>query len=1116
MPPFRLSTLGPPNLIRLPGEPVKFRTRKHFALVIRLAVEPGRRVTRDSLVDLLWPDAPAHHANHSLAQAVSVLKGKIGREHVLVQKATLALAEGAIDADLSHLDECDVDVRGPFLDGFEIPGTVSFEQWKDEWRARLAPRIRDCLVRQMDAGRRIGDFSAVERSAQLLYDLDPLSEDAVRGMMEARAWVGDRGNALKIYARFATRLTDELGAQPGPDLARIANLLREGRPSVPRPAEAAPAPPAPEARREKRFEAETLIGRAKEFAALYDNWLEMRRRRPRVVVLTGDAGVGKTTLTNAFASSCQMEGAIVARAQAYDAERELPFAVLAEVVRQLAVQRAIGCADPEALSELARIAPEIYAVFPGVPMPTDWAAEVTPLRLADAFLKAITAAGDESPVILVVDDVHAADNASAAILHVVARKLESTRVLLILAGRSSELRVSNAAAALTRDTVIGGLRTIELDPLAPEAAAQLVGRLAAGADPRHGEPPAERILRAGSGNPLAIELLTREWAAHGPESLLHDLEALDTLPAPSLGIPRAIRAVFERQVHRLDPRTRAVLDLAAVLGRRLADLSLYAAVECPPGAAGEALSRLREDGILREVRGDLEFRNELIRAQAYYAVAAPARQHLHRRVAELLAEQSGPQRKSLDLEIAWHCIRGGDLERAFSHGLSGAEEALKVGAPYESEQILETLRRHNVPPDMGWRIALMLSKALLDQSKADTAMPLLEELVSTPPVSARDIAEATRLHAVALSLLNRDSTVEHCRVAERAVVAAREANDPELLARALLEYARSGAEAGDAYRIQAAEQELDGLLADPSTQDLHTAWFARGYCHYVFYDVHSAATYMRKAIALLAASPDYVTLALAHNALGACQYYSCEFAQAFDSLSAALGLVKRMGDDFRYSATASNLCSLHILEGNFGEAIRLGRVSVEVGLGIPNQPNLMSSYTNLAEAYLLSGDKERALGCLEAAGKWMQVQGRSWRANIDFMCENANIALMMGNFTVAIEFIAAVETIASGRERAVPESGMFHKLKVFRAEHVHGTDAALRLAEEAQQAFRGRHPVYYLEALAARAWAEERKFGVPTRGTIEELGLFRTLGASGLRSALTAQGFLSRDSAVVR
>src|SRR5207245_9832984 len=88
------------------------------------------------------------------------------------------------------------------------------------------------------------------------------------------------------------------------------------------------------------------------------------------------------------------------------------------------------------------------------------------------------------------------------------------------------------------------------------------------------------------------------------KSLLRDLDALNTQPAPNIGIPRAIATIFERQISRLDPSTRAALDLAAVLGRRLTDFTLYEAVSLSAGVAGEALSRLRDEGLLREVGGE--------------------------------------------------------------------------------------------------------------------------------------------------------------------------------------------------------------------------------------------------------------------------------------------------------------------------------------------------------------------------------------------------------------------------------------------------------------------------------------------------------------------------------
>src|SRR5207249_4412480 len=300
-------------------------------------------------------------------------------------------------------------------------------------------------------------------------------------------------------------------------LVWIADLLPVG----PRPPARPATPGYPPERADRRFEPETLIGREREFSVLFDAWLEARRKSPRIVVVTSDPGVGKTTLVNAFASSCQMEGAVVARAQAYDAERELPFAVLGELVKQLATQRAIGSADPEALSELTRISSEILKAFPGVPKPVEWSPELMPLRIADAFLKAVTAAAADTPVMLVVDDIHAADNASIAIIHTVARKLPNVRVLIVLVGRISELRLSTAADALTSDGTLSGLISCQLDVLPDEAAENLIRRLAIASE--QSDPPVERILRAARGNPLAIELLGREWIAHGSTSLLTDL-----------------------------------------------------------------------------------------------------------------------------------------------------------------------------------------------------------------------------------------------------------------------------------------------------------------------------------------------------------------------------------------------------------------------------------------------------------------------------------------------------------------------------------------------------------------------------------------------------------------
>jgi len=1112
VPHLHLLTLGAPLLLTAAGEHVKFRTRKHFALLIRLAVEAGRRLTRDYLMDLLWGNAPTHLARHSLAQALTVLKQKVGSEHLLIQRAAVALVEGAVDADVSHLDACDLQIRGPFLDGFEVPAAGAFEQWKDEWRAKLTPRIRDCLVKQMDAGRRIGDFATVERHAQVLHDLDPVSEDAVRGLMEARAWVGDRTNALKAYARFEERLREELGAKPGAELVRVADLLRQGRRPgrPPQHGSGAAQPLVVSERHERRFEAETLIGREQPFAKLYDAWLEVRHRTPRIMVVTGDPGVGKTTLTNAFVSTCQMEGAVVARAQAYDAERELPFAILAELIKQLTLQRTIGGADPEALSELSRVSPEIFNVFPGVPKPAEWAAEVIPLRLADAFLKAVEAATDEGPLVLVVDDIHAADNASAAILHMVARKLPRTRLLLILTGRTNELRTAAAPSALVSDTTVQALQGLELEPLSAEAAERLVTALAVRADAkiRVGELPTTRILQAGNGNPLALELLTKEWVAHGSSSLLSDIEALNTQPVANIGIPRAIGAVFDRQIRRLDATWRAALDLAAVLGRRLADLALYDVVGLAPASAGEALTRLLDEGFLREVHGGLEFRNELIRAQAYYAIAGPARQHLHREVGKILAERPPEKAQSLNLEISWHFLRGEDAPAALPSALRGADQAIRLGAPSEAEHILRALLREPTLGAVVQSIRLHLANALLDQSKGDAAIPVLDTLLEDPTLLPRDYAQVARLRAAAEYLHTTGTGPGYGAAAIRAVEASRQVGDLEIQGKALFEYARSGVVAGDQIRLASAQKETERLLEHPGAQDIPILHYTSAYCHYVAHELRRSANSLERAIELLHASSARVAeLSFAYTGYGSCMQGLCEFDVSDRAFRTALDLAKKSGDDSRASIIASNLCGTEMFRGNYEAAIEIGKRSVDLAARVPHQPGILLSFSNLAGVYALTGQKDEALRWLDQAHS-LNAGQRSWEETLELLIASASITLTMGNLSLALELIEEAETAATGRESVVSNAGPFDKLRVFRVAHTKGPDPAAVLAREVCRKYKDRHPMYYLDALAVTAWLERRTAGhhaSVTLGDLEALGK----RAPGKYALLMAQGFLS-------
>ncbi|HEX6434731.1 MAG TPA: hypothetical protein VFZ87_10835, partial [Gemmatimonadales bacterium] len=152
-----LRCLGQPVLFAPSGEPVRFRTRKHLALLVYIAVE-GRSHRRDRLAELLWPHVSSNEARHSLATALSILRPRLGLDALETSRDHLRLIPGRVALDLERLQSGDVlgsEVTTPlevagFLEGFDISDSTEFTHWKDRQQARLLPVIKDALLVLID------------------------------------------------------------------------------------------------------------------------------------------------------------------------------------------------------------------------------------------------------------------------------------------------------------------------------------------------------------------------------------------------------------------------------------------------------------------------------------------------------------------------------------------------------------------------------------------------------------------------------------------------------------------------------------------------------------------------------------------------------------------------------------------------------------------------------------------------------------------------------------------------------------------------------------------------------------------------------------------------------
>jgi tetratricopeptide (TPR) repeat protein len=237
--------------------------------------------------------------------------------------------------------------------------------------------------------------------------------------------------------------------------------------------------------------------------------------------------------------------------------------------------------------------------------------------------------------------------------------------------------------------------------------------------------------------------------------------------------------------------------------------------------------------------------------------------------------------------------------------------------------------------------------------------------------------------------------------------------------------------------------------------------------------------------------------------------FLCNLEKAHQAFTRGIEVTRRLGDDARASTLAANLCAVQVNRGKFEEAVRIGQMSIRLGEANPNNnPILLTSYTNLLDAYVLTGRSQEALDCVEKARSWIESE-RRWKVRCAFQIEMAAFALVQGNIHLALDLIGRLEDMVRDREDAVPMTGPYWKLKAFRAAHLGRTDEAFHYVTAIGALFRHACPFFYLDILAARAWLEGRVFGQLGNETQKELRLFETSGATGRKALLTAQGFLT-------
>ena len=675
--------------------------------------------------------------------------------------------------------------RGPALADFSYEDFARNESARLE-ELRLAA-VDDRIQADLDRGRHaelIGELEAVVAE-------EPRRERPRAMLMLAQYRSGRQTEALEGYKQARETLVEELGIEPGRALQDLHAAILRQDPALDPPAQpvAKGVAPAEDVEGEHR-EAPThpgeppisddFVGRKAELGEIDVALQRALQRNGGLLLIGGEPGIGKSRLADELGRRARSLGTELLWGRCWEAGGAPAYWPWVQALRGY-----VRGIDPEALreqlgthgGEVAHVLPELREVLPDLPVLESPDSEGARFRVFDATTAFIKRAARERPLVVVLEELHAADVPSLLLLQFMSTEIADARVLVVGTYRDIELVPGHPlSAALLQLGRYQSTQTVVLTGMGERDVARLI-ELNTGKPPPHGV--ATAIRRGTAGNPLFVGELARLLSAEG------GLDEAAEETELRLAIPEGIREVIGRRLGRVSEQCRKILGTAAVLGR---DFDVDSLARVSGRSATEVVGLLDEavtQQVVAEVPGSsrrLRFGHVLIRDALYDDLGTSRRMGLHRLAGEAIERYRDPDPHLA--ELAYHFFEagpGGDSRKAFDYARRAADRAAALLAYEEAVRL--------------YRLAMRVLDAADwpgDSDRRDTLLALGDS-----QARAGDEEGAKETFLVAAEIARRQSA-------------------PEALARAALGYGGrwvwiSGAARGDPHVIPLLEEALGSL-----------------------------------------------------------------------------------------------------------------------------------------------------------------------------------------------------------------------------------------------------------------------------------------------------------------
>jgi DNA-binding SARP family transcriptional activator/tetratricopeptide (TPR) repeat protein len=694
------------------SRPLRLGGSKQRALLGILLLNANEVVSSDRLIDELWDRDAPESATKALQVHVSQLRKALepGRapgdpasvlltqppgyvlkvaperldrerfEHLAAEGRRL-LGTGEPAGAVTVLKDALALWRGPALADLAYASFAQAEIGRLE-ELRLSA-LEDRIQAELECGRHTAVVAELER----LVAAEPLRERPRGQLMLALSRSGRQADALEVYRKTREVLVEELGIEPGKSLQDLHAAILDQDPSL-------EAPAAPRPMRDTSQDAtaprttEDFVGRTAELEDLEIALEGAVMGRGSVCLIRGEPGIGKSRLADELAERARQVDAQVLWGRCWEAGGAPAYWPWVHSLRE----HVRGVA-PDALrdqlasggGEVAHLIPELRDRLPDLPVLESPDSEGARFRLFDATTAFLKRAAAERPVLLVLEDLHAADTPSLLLLQFLAGEIADSRMLVVGTYRDIELAPSNpAAGALVAVERQQSARTLVLRGFAEADVCRLI-EVIGGVAPSPKVSAA--IHSATGGNPLFVGELVRLLLAEG--RLEQPVDDVDV----RMAIPRGVRDVIARRLAQVSEPAREILEVASVLGREF-ELDTLASVT---GRSVDDLLELLDEaigeGVIAESPGGayrMRFSHVLIRDAIYDELGAGRRRQLHRRTGEALEELHEHDPDPNLAEIAHHFFEAGpsgDPQGAYEYARAAGDRAARLLAYEEAVRL---------------------------------------------------------------------------------------------------------------------------------------------------------------------------------------------------------------------------------------------------------------------------------------------------------------------------------------------------------------------------------------------------------------------------------------------